>query len=414
VAVTWLNVTEYGAGNQNTFQIELYFNGQLTISYLAIAATDGLAGLSQGLGVDPDFFMSDLSALGPCQTFPPTAHDGAANVDESTPTNITLLATDDGMPNPPGFLIYIITSLPGHGTLKDPGSGAVITSVPYTLVNHGKIVVYTPPTHYVGADAFQFKANDGGTPPDGGDSNIATVTLTVIGMPEVVYNFPLDTNPGWSTTGAWAFGHPTGAGSHLKDPSNGHTGTNVYGYNLSGDYTNNLTPKYLTTTALDCSDLTDVELQFWRWLGVEVNDHAGIDVSADGTTWVPVWSNTTTISEGAWSHQTYSLAVTADHQPTVYLRWVLGPTDGSVTYPGWNIDDIEIWALAPAPGMVGDLNCDGTVDFGDINPFILALSNPVQYAATFPDCDIMNGDINGDGSVDFGDINPFVQLLTGM
>ena len=414
VAVTWLNVTEYGAGNQNTFQIELYFNGQLTISYLAIAATDGLAGLSQGLGVDPDFFMSDLSALGPCQTFPPTAHDGAANVDESTPTNITLLATDDGMPNPPGFLIYIITSLPGHGTLKDPGSGAVITSVPYTLVNHGKIVVYTPTTHYVGADAFQFKANDGGTPPDGGDSNIATVTLTVIGMPEVVYNFPLDTNPGWTTTGAWAFGHPTGAGSHLKDPSNGHTGTNVYGYNLSGDYTNNLTPKYLTTTALDCSDLTDVELQFWRWLGVEVNDHAGIDVSADGTTWVPVWSNTTTISEGAWSHQTYSLAVTADHQPTVYLRWVLGPTDGSVTYPGWNIDDIEIWALAPAPGMVGDLNCDGTVDFGDINPFVLALTNPGVYATTYPDCDILNGDINGDGSVDFGDINPFVQLLTGM
>jgi hypothetical protein len=106
--------------------------------------------------------------------------------------------------------------------------------------------------------------------------------------------------------------------------------------------------------------------------------------------------------------------VTADHQPTVYLRWVLGPTDGSVTYPGWNIDDIEIWALAPAPGMVGDLNCDGTVDFGDINPFVLALTNPGVYATTYPDCDILNGDINGDGSVDFGDINPFVQLLTGM
>jgi len=93
---------------------------------------------------------------------------------------------------------------------------------------------------------------------------------------------------------------------------------------------------------------------------------------------------------------------------------VLGPTDVSVTYPGWNIDDIQIWALVPAPNVVGDLNCDGSVDFGDINPFVLALTNPGVYATTYPDCDILNGDINADGSVDFGDINPFVQLLTGM
>jgi hypothetical protein len=45
---------------------------------------------------------------------------------------------------------------------------------------------------------------------------------------------------------------------------------------------------------------------------------------------------------------------------------------------------------------------------------VLALTNPGVDAATYPDCDIMNGDINADGSVDFGDINPFVQLLTGM
>jgi len=62
--------------------------------------------------------------------------------------------------------------------------------------------------------------------------------------------------------------------------------------------------------------------------------------------------------------------------------------------------------------LVGDLNCDGTVDFGDINPFILALSNPGIYATTYPLCDIMSGDINGDSAVDFQDINPFINLLT--
>jgi len=348
------------------------------------------------------------------QAFPPTADDGTANVNENAPTNIALLAADEGLPNPPGALTYIINNLPGHGTLKDPGTGEVITSVPYPLVNGGKIVVYTPTLHYIGADSFEFKANDGGTPPDGGDSNIAMVTITVIGVPEVVYSFALDTNPGWSTTGAWAFGHPTGAGTHLKDPSNGHTGTNVYGYNLSGDYTNNLTPKYLTTTALNCSNYTQVQLQFWRWLGVEVTDHAGIEISTNGTTWTPVWSNTTAVSEGAWSYQTYNLAAVADHQPTVYLRWVLGPTDVSVTYPGWNIDDIQIWALVPPSNpSLGDMNCDGVVDFGDINPFVLALTNPIEYGVMYPSCDIMHGDINDDGNVDFGDINLFVQLLTG-
>jgi hypothetical protein len=60
----------------------------------------------------------------------------------------------------------------------------------------------------------------------------------------------------------------------------------------------------------------------------------------------------------------------------------------------------------------GDLNCDGIVGFGDINPFVLALSNPAAYSLQFAGCNIQNGDINGDSHVDFADINPFVQLLS--
>jgi hypothetical protein len=66
----------------------------------------------------------------------------------------------------------------------------------------------------------------------------------------------------------------------------------------------------------------------------------------------------------------------------------------------------------PCAVFVGDLNCDGFVDFGDINPFVLALTNPAAYRTLYPHCNIMNGDINRDGVVDFGDINPFVWLLT--
>jgi hypothetical protein len=53
------------------------------------------------------------------------------------------------------------------------------------------------------------------------------------------------------------------------------------------------------------------------------------------------------------------------------------------------------------------------VNFGDINPFVLLLSDPALWQQTFVECRRLNGDINGDGSVNFGDINPFVALLTG-
>jgi hypothetical protein len=62
----------------------------------------------------------------------------------------------------------------------------------------------------------------------------------------------------------------------------------------------------------------------------------------------------------------------------------------------------------------GDLNCDGNVDFGDINPIVLALTNPTAHQAAFPNRPFDNRDINGDGKFDFGDINPFVSLVTNL
>ena len=88
-------------------------------------------------------------------------------------------------------------------------------------------------------------------------------------------------DPGWSTESTedgWAFGRPLGGGGEdfCHDPNSGYTGSNVYGYNLSGNYENNLPEEHLTTTAIDCSGLTNVRLEFRRWLGVEGSnfDHA--------------------------------------------------------------------------------------------------------------------------------------------
>ena len=62
-------------------------------------------------------------------------------------------------------------------------------------------------------------------------------------------------------------------------------------------------------------------------------------------------------------------------------------------------------------GKPGDLNCDGAVDFDDIDPFVLALSGEEAYLATYPDCRWLNADCNDDDAVDFDDIDAFVAVL---
>lgn len=61
--------------------------------------------------------------------------------------------------------------------------------------------------------------------------------------------------------------------------------------------------------------------------------------------------------------------------------------------------------------VAGDLNCDGAVNFADINPFVLALRGRIAYVNRYPTCLWSNADVNGDGEVDYGDINAFVTAV---
>ncbi|HNQ24449.1 MAG TPA: C25 family cysteine peptidase [Phycisphaerae bacterium] len=326
--------------------------------------------------------------LGPT---PPSAASNGFTIPWNTSLTVGLEAGDDGLPNPPGALTYIITALPARGTLSDPGAG-VIQNVPYALVGGGNQVVYQPHVNQFGADSFQFKANDGGTPPEGGDSNTATISIEIV-LPDVekVFDFPLNSDPGWSTEGDWAFGVPMGGGSHNCDPTAGYTGSNVYGYNLSGDYASFMSSvQYLTAGPLNCSNKIATELRFRRWLGVERQpfDRATLEASNDGVNWVLLWGNgTTTISESSWSLHTFDISAVADNQPTVYIRWGMGPTDGTITYPGWNIDDVEIWAafsLPPPLHILASNPPDGAIDARrPTNPGTLGPQGWDQIEVTF-------------------------------
>lgn len=177
--------------------------------------------------------------------------------------------------------------------------------------------------------------------------------LLLVGEPATEYQTNLDSDPGWSVEDQWAWAVPSGqggapGGTHGgPDPTSGYTGAAVYGYNPDGDYPNSMPERHLTSTAIDCSGLYGVRLDFWRWLGVEqpAYDHASVRVSNDGISWTTVWENPTEIADTSWVEMDLDISAIADNQPTVYLRWTMGTTDSGWTYCGWNVDDIAVKGL---------------------------------------------------------------------
>ncbi|MDK1046314.1 MAG: S8 family serine peptidase, partial [Anaerolineales bacterium] len=240
-----------------------------------------------------------------------------------------------------------------------------------------------------------------------GETASRQIALTVDTLINMVYSFPMDSDPGWTTEGEWAFGVPQGLGSFGGDPFSGHTGSNVYGYNLAGDYVDFLAEQNLTTTALDFSGVSGVTLTFWRWLGIEdsLYDQASVKVSADGSSWTTIWSHTGgSFNDLAWVQQSFDISAVADGESTVFVRWVMGTTDISITYPGWNIDDVTFDASVSSPSVVwvdfADVGStqDGTENepFIDLLPAVIALVTDGSGVVKIKgDTDVSDTDMTG-------------------
>ncbi|MBN1354996.1 hypothetical protein JXA40_01885 [bacterium] len=186
----------------------------------------------------------------------------------------------------------------------------------------------------------------------------------------VMLSAGMDSDPGWTAEPDWAWGHPTGQGGEhgSPDPAAGYTGLNVCGYNLAGDYPNNMSiTRYLTTGSFDCGPAEEVLLGFWCWLGVEQNqyDKAMIDISVDGgSTWQNIWTNAETLDGGFWQYWQFDLTAAAAGQSNVRLRWGMGPTDVGWQYCGWNLDDVTV---------------EGAAECGAPTPPPTATVNPATY-----------------------------------
>ncbi|HPQ39403.1 MAG TPA: dockerin type I domain-containing protein, partial [bacterium] len=339
--------------------------------------------------------------------------DGILDPGETAAINLTLRNT--GTENAVNVYAVLTTNMPQYVTFNDDTADLPDIAVGTTgtsLPPHFEVSIDPATPDHTMVTFTVMAYSDDSVTESTFQSEITTSTFAQR------YSWDMSADPGWTTAGQWQWGIPQG---NDGDPSSGFTGANVYGYNLAGDYTNNMPETYLTSTAINCANLDNVEVRFMRWLGVESStyDHASFRVSNNGTNWTTVWNHTSgSFTDPDWQSQAFDISSVADGQPTVYLRWVMGTTDSSVTYCGWNVDDVEIWAessLPPTPTPDpcindGDVNLDGSITSGDAQmAFMIALGlytpNPEEECAA---------DCNGDEAVTAGDAQQIFMTALGM
>ncbi len=345
-----LGTTEPGSSGSPLFNPDHRIVGQLHGGYAACSNDD-----SDWFGRFSVSWSSLAPYLDPLGTAPPAIDtlDPYKELFQATPYTGLTATGDVGGPFTPQSEVY---------TLKNdytfPVDYQITSDVPWAVVTAG--------AGTIGAgDSVQVTVAIGGPATSLGngayDGTLSIVNVTngsgdttrplhlEAGDPLLRYDFTMDSDPGWTMDPGWAFGVPQGGGGSQgnPDPVSGYTGANVLGYNLDGDYENNLPERRLISSPIDCRILSSVSVKFRRWLGVEQSlyDHASFEVSNDGVNFVTIWTNGMQVADADWTEVEYDISAVAAGEQTVYLAWVMGTTDGSWQFCGWNIDDVEIWGL---------------------------------------------------------------------
>ena len=207
----------------------------------------------------------------------------------------------------------------------------------------------------------------------GASADSASVPLRV---QSAIYSANMDTNPGWTLGSGWQYGRPQGyyvenSSTDDGDPSSGFTGSNVVGYRFTGTLPKLTSAVAARTPAIDCSDYSDVVLSFYYWLGIGERYNsflADVQASVNGTTWQTLWSNPRErMGVGVWRRMVIDISSIADGQPTVYIRWTMGPGN-RYSFAGWNIDDVLVLGTPPPP-TVPDTDGDGMSDAWEAHHF---------------------------------------------
>ncbi len=352
--VTVANVPEWNTTDLNNYQVEMFFDGQIRLSWLRVDSTGSIAGLSAGQGVPVDYLETNLSAAAGCT--------GACCVSDTC-----AVATQQGCLSQQGEYF-------GSGSACDPFLCAVlqpqclIISEIIDATLSGSCPRFVEITN-TGLHDFTFAEGGLIVQMDYSTDVIVDVDLTGVTIP-AGYSYVINSNEFGACTGAFEV---------------------IYGFaadkNVNNVQFGDGNDRYILTDTANGSHLLDIYGEFG-------------------------------VSGGDWSYEDgYSYRLPAYNSGTgqtfVAGQWHFGGKDSlegpypeqllmQFTTPGTHLYDHSCT-------VVGDLDGDGDVDFDDYAIFEDCLTGP----GVPPQTGCENADLDFDGDVDLADFAEFQAAFEG-
>ncbi len=363
--VEWYQVPHFGSGGPYTFEVIFYPNGDLKFQYLSMVDRLGESTIGiQGGDGSNDYYLQYTydgdpltvhDSLAIMWTYPSYEHDvgifavqepvaGNYNIGDEITPQVTVVNNGQSAESfDVTAVIYygdslVYTSTTAVNNLNAGETADLTFADPFTVPGEGtyNFIVYTslPGDEYPGNDTVE-------------------VQFYVL-----AYTEDFEANNGFYTpdpaTGAWEWGTPT------YGPPTAHSGTNLWGTVLGGDYENNADWRLYSVDYIATSD--NPTITFWQWYDIENGfDGGNVAVSTDnGATWTIVepvggYDDNSIVglggepgftgNSGDWVQATFNLnGITAG---TIFkIRFRFG-SDASVTHAGWYIDDVAGAGIMP-------------------------------------------------------------------
>jgi hypothetical protein len=248
----------------------------------------------------------------------------------------------------------------------------------------------------------------------------------VVGEYVVFFVDDMEIDRGWTvgpntaTTGIWNRMDPQGTAAQPEDDTtpapgvncwvtDGNAGTGVGTFDVDGGFTT------LTSPPINLAGQPEAVIGYSRWYsntaGASPNaDVFVVQISGDGTTWVPLETvgPTGTGTSGGWFFPSFRVGDFITPTSTVRLRFIAEDANaGSIVEAA--VDDLfaRIFQCLQAP-CDADVNCDGSVDGFDVEVMEQAVGGDVTNFCQPDD------DFNHDGSVDGFDVEAVEQVVGGL
>ena len=219
---------------------------------------------------------------------------------------------------------------------------------------------------------------------DGMDVNKSALELLPQG-----WNYDFEGSNQWTFSGnnVWFWGFDSSLGQ-----TNGVASGTKAIYTYNGNYPNNMGgPYWATSPVMNCGGCSGGwDLKFQKRLGVESStwDRAYVAVKNAQGNWVNVWSNSGTVNDGSYTTQTITISNYVAGNSNFQVRFGLGTSDSSVTYTGWNVDDVEI-----LPKASGVSTGEGNWTSQPFGPGATLGSEPSSYGMMVIDAEVPAGSL---------------------